>query len=250
MARPRNGPWALLIIAVVAAAGFVRLGQWQLDRLSVRRDANRARAARLSRPVVDLSSDAVASAESLAWRRVRVHGTWDFGNQIVVRGRAFQGAPGVHVVTPLRIAPGRAVLVLRGWLPAADGVSAVLEVPDPADGRLGVIDVYGLALPGVQASPVPARMRTIDGVERLVLGALVLSDVAAAIPYELSPFYVLADSGHEATGSPRAVAVPAPTDGPHLWYAIQWFSFAAISLAGAIMYVRSRRPLDPERSRT
>jgi cytochrome oxidase assembly protein ShyY1 len=41
--------------------------------------------------------------------------------------------------------------------------------------------------------------------------------------------------------TPARVAPPALDDGPHLSYAIQWFSFAAIALVGSYVVVRRGR---------
>jgi cytochrome oxidase assembly protein ShyY1 len=40
------------------------------------------------------------------------------------------------------------------------------------------------------------------------------------------------------------VPVPLPdlSEGPHLSYAIQWFCFAAVAVAGAAILVRRERP--------
>jgi surfeit locus 1 family protein len=147
------------------------------------------------------------------------------------------------VVTPVLIAPDRAVLVLRGWLPAADGVSADVAGarPDVSADPAHYVDLDGVALPGERALSIPPRTRSIGGLDRLVLGTLVIEQASESLPYELLPFYVLAaDRGSEA-GAPVPVPLPEPSDGPHLFYAIQWFSFATIALVGAAVYYWTRR---------
>jgi cytochrome oxidase assembly protein ShyY1 len=44
------------------------------------------------------------------------------------------------------------------------------------------------------------------------------------------------DSAADTT--PARLAVPALDDGPHLSYAIQWFSFATIALVGSYVVMR------------
>jgi cytochrome oxidase assembly protein ShyY1 len=36
------------------------------------------------------------------------------------------------------------------------------------------------------------------------------------------------------------VAVPPLDEGPHKSYAVQWFSFAAISIVGTVLYLRRK----------
>ncbi len=112
---------ALLLLAGVACA---RLGFWQLDRLSERRAANRIAQAARDAEVVRLP-EGLEAGEDLAHRRIFASGSYDAANEIVVRGQVLNGLPGVHVVTPLRLA-GRdtALLVNRGFVPSADAVTA------------------------------------------------------------------------------------------------------------------------------
>mgnify|MGYP000252356656 CR=1 FL=1 len=48
---------------------------------------------------------------------------------------------------------------------------------------------------------------------------------------------------------PRLVEASPPSDGPHLMYAIQWFGFAAITLAGAAVFLVGRQAQPPEGDR-
>ena len=53
----------------------------------------------------------------------------------------------------------------------------------------------------------------------------------------LSPMYLVAQ---DSAGANAPIRLPPPRldDGPHLSYAIQWFAFAAIALAGAVVVAR------------
>src|SRR5947207_3180194 len=115
-----------LLLAVVLAAAFIRLGFWQLTRLSQRRARNRVVSARLAEPVVPLAS--LHPESSSALRKATVTGVTDFDHEIVLAARSYQGSPGVYLFTPVRIA-GRdtAILVNRGWVYAPDGVSVDLK---------------------------------------------------------------------------------------------------------------------------
>jgi cytochrome oxidase assembly protein ShyY1 len=57
-------------------------------------------------------------------------------------------------------------------------------------------------------------------------------------PYPIANYYVvLTDSGTSAHAPPRVEAAPLD-EGPHRNYAIQWFSFAAISIIGLVIFLR------------
>jgi len=246
--------WGFLILAFIAAAVFIRLGAWQLDRLAERRADNVRRQALASLPPLTVSGPAdLPPLDSLLWHRVRLAGVWDFENEIIIRGRAAYGSPGVHIVTPLRLKDGVVFLVLRGWLPAADGLSADIHAarPSPPEGAdVETVQITGLALPGEQSSAIPPRRKRFGDSEHVVLGSLDFDSAERGLEESLVHAWILPDSLPDlGTGvTPRAVQEPPPSDGPHLMYAIQWFSFAAITIAGAVAFIGSRRRTDPERS--
>ncbi len=217
---------ALVVIAVVIAGVCVRLGFWQLDRLHGRRDVNAMLAARGALPPVDL---ATADPSSLPYAHVTVVGRYDPTNEIVLSGRSYQDIAGNHILTPLVLDDGRAVLVDRGWVP--------LDVASPpvtgdAAAPTGRVTVAGLALPpdsisDTPTSPAPSVVIRID------LGA-------AALPYRLVPVYVLLQTQNpaQASGSPIPAVPPTLDEGPHLSYAIQWFAFATIAAIGCVVLLR------------
>lgn len=247
-------------LAVAAAAVCIRLGFWQLDRHAERRAANELRAERLELPPLLLDVETARSAaealaleadgepaDSLLWRRVELRGRWDFSRELVLRNRSFQGLPGVHVVTPLRLASdpetetGPAVLVRRGWMPAPDGLTADLAAgrPDASGADGGAERVEGIVLPpesGVDERAPPVY--EIGGEEHAALVRLDPRAAADALPYPVAGFSVLATRPRVAGDAMRLVPPPEPDPGPHLMYAVQWFSFAAIAVVGTFFWLR------------
>jgi len=239
----RSGLAATLLVFAVAA-GCVRLGFWQLDRLAARRQRNEQVAQRLALPPIELNA---LPRDSAGWlyRRVTVRGHYDPVRTIILPARYLGGIPGVHVVTPLRLEPGPAVLVNRGWLPAADGINV-----DPATFREAEpVELEGLLLPffGPESSlgrrSGDAGARTSRGAHardgfRRVWFTMDETALRAQFPYPLGRVHILAlPAGDRGTG-PRRLDPPSLSQGPHLSYAIQWFSFAAIALGGWIALVR------------
>ncbi|HYX81637.1 MAG TPA: SURF1 family protein [Gemmatimonadales bacterium] len=201
---------ALGIVALLVAAGCVRAGFWQLDRLHQRRARNQAAAARLALPPLVVRRD--TPADSARQRRVVARGVYDFGAEQTWPGRSFEGTPGVALITPLRLPDGSAVLVDRGWVYTPDAFHvdhSLYREPDTAT-------VTGIA-------EIPPRGRgDVD-----VTGFL--------------PFIIQLDGPDPATRLPRRWPAPAFDNGPHLSYAIQWFSFALIALVGTVVLIRKGR---------
>lgn len=200
----------LAIVAVLVAALCVGAGIWQLDRLSQRRARNAGLAARLALPPLELRAG--TSADSARQRRVVARGVYDFTAERTWPGRSFDGTPGVALITPLRLADGAAVLVDRGWVPSADAFHvdhAAYREPDSAF-------VEGIAF-------VPPRGR------------------ADVDPAGFLPFVLQLVTPEPARGLPRRWPAPAFDNGPHLSYAIQWFSFAVIALVGTAVMIRTGR---------
>lgn len=242
----------LYVTAALCAALFVRLGFWQLERRAQRVAAERAIDARGALPPLDWTGaaddpDAIPRDTSgTVWRHVAVSGRYDREREVVLRGRALRGTPGVEVLTPLGTAAG-AVLVLRGFLPAADALRPALADgwPDgPEDSAR--VTVEGTLLParsGQGGSPIRIPF---DGREHLVLAGADVAVIAEELPYPLLPYVVRAeDDGLDVAtlGPPREIERGT---GPHLSYAIQWFSFAVITLVGTVALVRKEgRPRTP-----
>jgi surfeit locus 1 family protein len=218
---------------ILVAALFVRLGFWQLGRLEERRAANRAALAARAEPPLTLAGGADWTAEELNERWVEARGVYDHGHEVVVRGQAFQGTPGVYVATPLRLAGSdSAVLVLRGFVPAADAVRADLDaLREP-----GTLVVRGLATPMPSGDGRPLEH---DG--RTTWARLDLTALREWLPYPLLPVLVRQTPAGGQPSLPRRLPVPEPSDGPHLSYAVQWFAFAAMTVAFGVLVVGRKR---------
>lgn len=226
-----------LTVSVLMAALFARLGVWQLHRLGERRARNALVMARLATRPVPLAALPRDSAMA-HYRRVHLVGTLDFDHEVVVVNRIRDGSPGVHLVTPLRPdAPtwgDTAVLVNRGWVYAPDGASvdhARWREPSRFDG-MGYVQEFAAGRGSPAAvSTHPERLRWLDP-----------DVVSRRAGYPIGRYYVVADvdAPNATPETPARVPVPTPDDGPHLSYAIQWFSFAVIALVGAFFAVFGR----------
>ena len=237
------GTLAVLIIA----AGCVRLGVWQLDRLEQRRVRNAMIEARLQAPVVPVEA-VIGDTVGKEYRRVAVTGALDSARSIVIAARYRRGAPGVHVMTPVRLAGGAVIMLDRGWVPAPDAATIDLaRVPTPAHATVtGVVRRFA----EVADQERPAAEDTLPTERRRVVYRVNQSAVGALVPYPILPVYVQALPGNDPGRMPIPTDPPELSAGPHLSYAVQWFSFAAVALIGwAVLVWRSgSRRRGPERA--
>ncbi|MFW6192835.1 MAG: SURF1 family protein [Gemmatimonadota bacterium] len=238
-------------VVVVAVAAFFALGVWQLGRHQDRSAADAEKRARRDLPRLELSDRVLSRpADSLDWRRARATGRFDYERELVLRSRVHDGIPGVYVVTPLVLESGRGLPVLRGWLPAADGFDAPLEGGRPAvDARDTAVTVEGLLV-----APPPGELTGVDtvtseGRAHPVVGQL--NDAALEhLTGDAVPGLYLHGSSGGSTGRsgprsggltlPRPVDMPTVEGGAHLTYAVQWFTFAAITLVGGGIFLGGR----------
>lgn len=233
LALLRTPRWAAATtVVVVLSLVFLSLGRWQLQRHGERRLENTVNSQRLAADAVPLD-DMLAAAgddlESLEYRRVTVSGVFAPDREVLVRSQVANERPGFHVVTPLITSFGT-LLVNRGWVPLAAESPPVTEVP-PESGQVTVEGVVRMSQSRPSIGPVEPEgqleiLARID-IERL------------AQQYdELLPVWV---QQTDPSLAELPIRVPPPdTDdpGPHLPYAVQWFSFAAIALGGYGLLVR------------
>jgi surfeit locus 1 family protein len=250
-------PWTIfsrrwLPITLLVLAGSllcVRLGVWQLDRLAQRRASN----ARITL-ITSLPPATLPETEDLInqeYRAVRFRGTYDFHRQVALRNQARDGEYGFHLLTPLLLHNAEnayaasAVVVDRGWIPAEGNLRpddwGRYDVP-------GVVTVTGAVRLGRAIAASGDAGKTLppgdEAASRFAL-AVDTAQIGGQADYQLLPFYVQAGGDDPDSLPAGELPILDLSDGPHLGYAIQWFSFALILLAGYGLYVRRQETVDP-----
>jgi surfeit locus 1 family protein len=233
----RGAAAAIFILGMCALC--VRLGFWQLDRLEQRRARNAAIRAATAQPPLRLDSVASsADPRSFAWRRAEAAGRYHHAGDMVIRGRSREGRPGVHLVSPLVLADGRVVMVNRGWTPSPDGTTADVR-PLRTDGPVRVV---GALLPITsepdRGLPIPGRSGADSTWRRVDLATARERSPGPLIPMVLQQLPV---PGTDAGAPPLAEPLPSLSEGNHLSYAVQWFSFATIGIVGLLILLTRRR---------
>jgi cytochrome oxidase assembly protein ShyY1 len=226
--RPR---WlALLVVVLAAATGMSLLGQWQLDRARERgRIAEAQREARQARPVplAEMLTARQPFPVKALGRRVVAQGAWDAGAQLLVAGRTLDGRSGLWVLTPLRLADGSAVPVVRGWVAAASDLAAA---PPAAGVPVGVTGVLQPSEPPLDLAPGESSGLPAGQVARVDV-----TDLVNRWPYPLLTGFLVLQSEQPAPSGPvpAPVTVQPPKAGlalRNLSYAVQWWLFAGFGL--------------------
>ena len=224
--------WALLACAVaVLATAFVRLGEWQLDRLHERREGNAITLRNEQAPVrafAEVFTKPVTEQDQ--WQRVSASGVFDAERQFVVRYRNQGDRKGYEVVTALRTEAGT-VLVDRGFLAVPGGTRIPSAAPPPPAGQVTVVGYVRRNEEGRRGAVLP-----VNGQVRLINSAA----LGTALPYPVVDGYLAATTvDPPQAGGLEPVSLPEMSEGPHFWYAVQWFMFAGLGLTGIVIFIRA-----------
>ncbi len=234
--------WILATILVLAGGALcTRLGFWQLDRLQLRRTFNAHVESIWAADPIDLDGQQTEDLTLMEYRAVTVAGSYDFENQVALRNRYFQSEFGYHLLTPLLLEDGSAVLVDRGWIPAktndtpADWHQYDQNEPVTVQGQIRL----GITKPDIGGVPDP---ELAPGQDKLEFWNIVnLERIRLQLPYPLLEVYIQPDV------DPEDVEPPIPyqpeielSEGSHQGYAVQWFTYATILLVGYPFYIRKQ----------
>ncbi|BAH39751.1 MAG TPA: SURF1 family protein [Gemmatimonas aurantiaca] len=235
----RGKVWLFGVVAVAAAAVCVRLGIWQLDRLTERRVQNRVVGDRGAMAPLSLAALQGQDTVVTHWRRVHVHAVADYANEAVHATRSQGGSPGVHLLTPLTPLDGSwgdtAILLVRGYVYSPD--ARTIDHVKAREADTLTLDALVLSYP-----PVRPGRATLPSNERAVR-LLDHDSLTRIVGRPLAPFLLLALGDTLVRDVTRPARIPPPSlgEGPHQSYAFQWFGFATVFLVGFVAFARGRR---------
>ncbi|MDP9335267.1 MAG: SURF1 family protein [Actinomycetota bacterium] len=219
--RPRWVAGHLLVL--VLSASFVALGFWQLARNHHKQSLVRAARAAYGAPAPDITRNPVVAPGN----RVQLSGRYDPAHSVLLRNRVHDGKDGNDVLTPLLLEQGTAVIVDRGWVaPVGDGRTPITPVTPT-----GPVVVRGILH---TSSTLSAQDAVTSSGGQLALPRVDTGRINLDLSYQLLPRWIEAQSQTPAPAAdaPALPQPPPPDHVNHMQYAIQWFSFAAISVIG------------------
>ncbi|MFG3112967.1 SURF1 family protein [Streptomyces sp. NPDC048197] len=225
--------WGINVFAVLAIPFCIFMGSWQLSRFEDRVDTHRqqedrsaqAKAA-AARPLDSLLPvDKVTSG-----RQASARGHYDTEHQLLVPDRTLKDKhgerQGFYVLTLLRTDHGKALPVVRGWLPGdADAKADTAKVPAPPKGEVTVTGALQASenqgTDGVQAG---------GGLPHGQLGMISAASLVNIAPYDVYDAWItLTDPQAPLQPVPPAAAEGSGLDlkaFQNLGYTGEWFVFA------------------------
>lgn len=216
--------WGINLFLVLAIPFCVFMGSWQLgrfeDRVESHQTAEKAseHAGREApRPLDEL----LPVDKETSGKRATATGRWD--RQLLVPDRELDGKRGFYVLGLLKTdGGGKALPVVRGWLPGDAGKA---EAPKPPSGEVTVTGA-------LQASESVGSdgVRTAAGLPDGQLGMISAASLVNVVSYDVYDAWVTADQGVDGM---TAVPPSAPQGGgldlkafQNLGYTGEWFIFA------------------------
>lgn len=230
--------WWTTLLVIVGMLFLAWLGLWQLDRLEERRANNAYELSQWQQEPFRAHIDALPEdLDTLANRRVTAEGRFDYENQQIWEYQTFLQQTGVRLVTPLifeneeREQP-QAILVVRGWVPNDQDEEWAQYNEEEEVSIFGRVFKSQL-LPNGDMPTAPTEPTNSWSYINTEL-------IQPNLPYELLPVILvqLPEQGRTYSDLPaREIWVPSFSEGNHLSYAIQWFSFALIFGFGYLQFI-------------
>nr|WP_203645676.1 SURF1 family protein [Streptomyces sp. SID14478] len=221
--------WGINIFVLLAIPVCVFMGSWQLsrfeDRVQDHRSASEHSEANEKAAAEPLASLLPVSTQT-SGKRATATGHYD--KQLLVPDRDLDGRTGFYVVTLLKVdATGKALPVVRGWLP---GAASAAKAPAPPKGDVTVTGaLQSSESPG--SDGVPA---TAGGLPSGQVGMISAASLVNLVPYDVYDAWVTLDEADA-----RMTPVPASTPQgsgldlkafQNLGYTGEWFVFAGFVL--------------------
>jgi surfeit locus 1 family protein len=212
-----------------------------LDRLGERRSRNAEILQQQSLPDL-LPSQISLDADVMVYRRITLTGVLHLDQAVKLKNRSYEGQPGEHLLAPLEISDQLPWLMVDlGWIP----ISFPSSEAEPQELLPTEVTLSGIFLPS-QAEPSwgfladPTRSPEDPPLEGWRV--LNIQRLEQELGITLLPFYLGAETAANLEmNAPIPDTILDLTSGPHLGYAIQWFSFALIALVGGTYWIQRQR---------
>ncbi len=223
------------LIAAAAFALFSVLGFWQLQRAGLKHEIEQRFESRLAEPWQFVQLDETVNP-LLQYKKVELTGNYAPQFTLLLDNQVFRQQVGYQVLTPFFVNRHQAVLVNRGWVALGPDRSVLPQIVAPKNllrlqGTVTIPSAGGFRMGEVVISGQwPQRIPYID-----------LQKIQQGVDFELLPYVIwLSEETDDAYLRDWQPIWSSPEKSEA--YALQWFSFAAITLILFIVLNLKKHP--------
>ena len=220
--------WGINLFAVLAIPVCVFMGSWQLGRFEARVETHQQRehtAAEASSAAAKPLTSLLPVSQGSSGRPARATGHYDTRHPFLVPDRTLDGRQGFYALALLRTDSGRALPVVRGWLPGEPDASRVPGLPT------GEVTVTGALQPSESQSSPGVHGGALPHGE---LGIISAASLVNLVPYDVHDAWITVQHPDKPL---KPVPPVAPTNSgldmkafQNLGYTAEWFVFAGFVL--------------------
>lgn len=229
---------AITALAIGLVFGCIQGALWQFDRYQVRHANNELIRQNVALPSINEGEIAQLSQREIAFRKVRLQGSFVPSKEILVRNRYHEGKYGFGVLTLFNSQSGKKYWVDRGWVIAGKDALTPPVVQPITDEE---VEITGYA--------------RIENLESQVRGSVIALPGKAASQLQAwnsqqsistEPIYLdLIRSSRESFTPTVPTLLPELSDGPHLAYSFQWVLFSFLVIFAWYLVAREDRKNQP-----
>ena len=238
MSRLFTPRWILIHLLMGGLATLmVFLGLWQLSRLEDRRARNAEIELNTTQDIVTATQTFGAPKDE--WRRVTLTGRYVTGTDISIINRSQDGVAGDNVAAVFETESHGAFIVNRGFVPLSETKKPAPQEP------LSLVGFVRMAQTRRNVGAIDSSTKGTTEFQRYDL-----ERIKAALGRDIATTYyvqLIKESPTQNTQWPSPVPFPTIDEGPHFSYAMQWFFFSFVAIAGwAVIVVRKVREISSD----
>lgn len=221
--------WTFTALMLPLFLGCIALGMWQLERLHWKLALIAQVNQNLHAPPIAINHVLAMPAASAQYRRVRMQGRFENGNEAYIFAMDASGVPAYHVITPFTLDDGRTLLVDRGIVPE--------RLRDPGARRASELEGEQRIVGVWRIPDAPGLFTPAPNLAKRIWYAHDAAGIARADHVKLAaPVVIEADATPNPGGWPKGGQTVVTFRNEHLQYAITWFALAAVTLSGWVAY--------------
>lgn len=214
--------WRFTLFSLLAIALCVRLGFWQLSRVTEKQQMLNAAALQQQK---DFTPWPLSTESPAQYQKLQFQGHY-LPMQFFLDNQHHDHQLGYHILSPFQIeGSDKLVLVDRGWVVAGHGRNELPKVTSPANAR----QIKGVAYyPGKGAFLLGENLE-VRSRNRIIIERIEIKKISEILQKKVVPFIIRLDP-KQADGFVRQWPLVSMPPERHKAYAVQWFGIASVIL--------------------